>query len=63
MAAYFSKASEAAKVPVDYTFRSNVRKPAGARPGMVIYDNHWTINVNPQAAEIEALLSQEKPDH
>ena len=63
LAAYFSKASEAAKVPVDYTFRSNVRKPAGARPGMVIYDNHWTINVNPQAAEIEALLSQEKPDH
>lgn len=53
LAAYFSKAQESGKVPVDYTFRANVRKPAGAKPGMVIYDNYWTIIANPQAAKTE----------
>lgn len=49
LAALYSKASQSDKVAVDYTFRSNVKKPAGARPGMVIYDNYWTIMVNPRA--------------
>lgn len=53
LAAYYSKAQESSKVPVDYTFRSNVRKPAGAKPGMVIYDNYWTIIANPQEAKTE----------
>lgn len=57
LAAYFSKASEAEKVPVDYTFRSNVRKPAGAKPGMVIYDNYWTILVNPHSPLVQNLLA------
>lgn len=60
LAAYFSKAREAMKVPVDYTFRQNVKKPSGAKPGMVIYDNYWTINVNPQDPEILGLLEQEE---
>lgn len=50
LAAYYSKAQESSKVPVDYTFRSNVRKPNGAKPGMVIYDNFWTIMANPADA-------------
>ncbi len=52
LAAYFSKAQESTKVPVDYTFRANVRKPGGARPGMVIYDNYWTIMASPGEARI-----------
>ena len=52
LAAYFSKAQESSKVPVDYTLRANVRKPGGARPGMVIYDNYWTIMANPHEAKI-----------
>ena len=52
LAAYFSKAQESSKVPVDYTFRANVRKPGGARPGMVIYDNYWTILASPDEARI-----------
>ncbi|MDD4802502.1 MAG: NFACT RNA binding domain-containing protein [Syntrophomonas sp.] len=47
LAAYYSKASSSPKVEVDYTFRFNVKKPGGARPGMVIYDNYWTIVVKP----------------
>jgi len=47
IAAYFSKGRNSSKVPVDYTLKKNVRKPKGAKPGMVIYDNHRTILAEP----------------
>lgn len=46
-AAWFSKARSAPKVEVDYTAIRNVKKPAGAKPGMVIYVNYSTISVTP----------------
>lgn len=55
LAAYFSQAASAGKVPVDYTFRYNVKKPGGARPGMVIYDNYWTIMAVPDGDAAENL--------
>lgn len=45
--AYYSKARDSANVPVDYTIIKNVKKPKGAKPGMVIYDNYNTVNVKP----------------
>lgn len=56
LAAYYSKGRESEKIPVDYTFCSNVRKPRGARPGMVVYDNYWTIYVNPLDLRVSTLL-------
>lgn len=56
LAAYYSKARHDQKVPVDYTFRSNVRKPAGAKPGMVIYDNYWTLYTTSGTDRLEAIL-------
>ncbi len=47
-AAYFSKARESSQVPVDYTFIKNVKKPNGAKPGMVIYDGYNTVYVTPK---------------
>lgn len=47
LAAYFSKARNSAKVPVDYTLRKYVHKPNGAKPGMVIYENQRTVYVTP----------------
>lgn len=47
LAALHSRASESRQVPVDYTEARNVRKPAGARPGMVIYDTNRTAYVTP----------------
>ena len=35
------------KVPVDYTLVKNLKKPAGARPGKVIFHTNWTIYVTP----------------
>lgn len=53
LAAYFSKAQNSSKVPVDYTMVKNVKKPNGAKPGMVIYDHYNTIYVEPQLIEKE----------
>ena len=47
LAAYYSKARESAQVPVDYTLIKNVKKPNGAKPGMVIYDGYNTMYVKP----------------
>ncbi|MGR6835675.1 Rqc2 family fibronectin-binding protein [Syntrophomonas erecta] len=62
LAAYFSKGNQSEKVAVDYTFRANVHKPSGAKPGMVIYENYWTILVNPHSQQAQTILSsgQEK---
>ncbi len=48
LAAYYSKARESSQVPVDYTSIKNVKKPSGAKPGMVIYDNYNTVYVTPK---------------
>lgn len=50
-AAYFSKARESSQVPVDYTTIKNVKKPNGAKPGMVIYDSYNTVYVTPKKPE------------
>ncbi len=47
-AAFYSKAAASSQVPVDYTRVRYVKKPAGARPGMVIYTNNKTVYVTPK---------------
>ncbi len=47
LAAFYSKAKDSTKVPVDYTEVKNVKKPSGAKPGMVIYTTNKTIFVDP----------------
>jgi predicted ribosome quality control (RQC) complex YloA/Tae2 family protein len=51
LAAYYSKARGSAKVPVSYTLRKYVRKPRGAKPGLVTIDNYKTIMVAPRELE------------
>ncbi|MCM3689936.1 Rqc2 family fibronectin-binding protein [Neobacillus niacini] len=48
LAAYFSKARNSSSVPVDYTKVRYVKKPNGAKPGFVIYDNQQTVYVTPE---------------
>jgi len=55
LAAYFSRARGSASVPVDYTQRKNVRKPAGARPGFVLYQPFRTVFVRPDEARLKEL--------
>ena len=47
-AAYFSKARETSKVPVDYTYIKNIKKPPGSPLGFVIFSTHQTMIVEPK---------------
>ena len=59
IAAYHSKARNSALVPVDYTQIKHVKKPSGAKPGKVIYDQFETAIVTPDPQRVEALLVRE----
>ena len=56
IAAWYSQARESGNVPVDYTQVKYVKKPAGARPGMVIYNTCQTVNVTPEEGLIKRLF-------
>ncbi len=58
LAAYHSKARESSQVPVDYTAVKFVKKPAGAKPGMVIFTNNKTLYVAPDEALCESLKAK-----
>ena len=58
LAAWFSKSRYSANVPVDYTERRHVKKPAGAKPGFVIYEKQKTLWVTPDASIIADLLQE-----
>ncbi|WAW14242.1 Rqc2 family fibronectin-binding protein [Peptostreptococcus equinus] len=51
LAAYYSKARMSSNVPVDYTFKKYVKKPSGAKPGMVIYETNKTVYITPSDEE------------
>ncbi len=47
LAAFHSKARNSSQVPVDYVPVRFVKKPSGAKPGMVIFTNNRTLYVKP----------------
>ena len=55
LAAWYSQARESGNVPVDYARVKDVKKPAGARPGMVVYTKYQTVNVTPEEALVKQL--------
>ncbi len=55
LAAYYSQAREGQNVPVDYTPVRYVKKPAGAKPGMVIYTTYQTAYVTPAEDLVKTL--------
>ena len=55
LAAWFSQGRESGKVPVDYTPVKYVKKPAGARPGMVVYTTYETAWVTPDEGLVKRL--------
>ncbi|MCS1350657.1 NFACT family protein [Mechercharimyces sp. CAU 1602] len=56
LAAYYSKARNSSQVPVDYTLIKHVRKPSGARPGYVTYEEQKTLYVTPSEETIYQWL-------
>jgi len=55
LAAWFSKARGSSRVPVDYTEVRYVKKPHGAKPGMVIFTHNKTLYVTPDEEVYEKL--------
>ncbi|EOX2716589.1 fibronectin-binding protein EfbA [Enterococcus faecium] len=55
LAAYFSKYRYSAQVPVDLVQVKHIRKPNGAKPGYVIYENQKTVIVTPEEEKIIAM--------
>ena len=59
IAAYHSKGRESENVPVDYVRVKYVKKPAGAKPGMVIFTNNKTVWVDPKLPKAEEAQSSD----
>ena len=59
LAAFYSKAKNSSTVPVDYTQRKNIKKPNGAKPGMVIYLTNKTIYITPDEARIQQMKTED----
>ena len=55
LAAFHSKGKSGSGVPVDYVAVKFVKKPAGAKPGMVIFTNNKTLYVTPDESAVEKL--------
>ena len=60
LAVHFSQAANSSKVPVDYTRCRFVKKPAGAKPGFVIFTNQSTLYVTPEDEVLNPILLQTK---
>ncbi|ADY55049.1 Fibronectin-binding A domain protein [Syntrophobotulus glycolicus DSM 8271] len=59
LAAYFSQARGSSHIPVDYTHVRQIKKPNGAKPGMVVYEQNWSLLITPRQDTIDALLATE----
>jgi len=55
LAAYHSSGKMSSHVPIDYTYKRNVKKVPNAKPGMVIYTNFKTLYVTPTESFIKKL--------
>lgn len=60
LSAHYSQARDSSSIPVDYTFIRYVRKPNGAKPGFVIYDNQKTLFITPDKQRIKSLACELK---
>ncbi|MCB2291970.1 NFACT family protein [Clostridium algoriphilum] len=55
LSAFYSKSQNSSSVPVDYTQVRNVKKPTGAKPGMVIYSTNKTMYITPSESTLERI--------
>jgi predicted ribosome quality control (RQC) complex YloA/Tae2 family protein len=58
LAAWFSKSRLSSSVPVDYTLIRHVKKPNGAKPGFVTYDQQKTLYVTPEESLVKKLAGK-----
>lgn len=59
LAIYYSQSRGSSQVPVDYTHVKQLKKPNSAKPGMVVYEQNWTLYLTPKSKVLEQLLASE----
>ena len=59
LAAYYSKGKTAPKVEIDYLQKKNVKKPAGAKPGFVVYYTNYSLMASPDISGLQ-LINEKK---
>ena len=55
LAAYYSKGRTAPKVEIDYLQKKNVKKPAGAKPGFVVYYTNYSLMATPDISGLQEI--------
>ena len=55
LAAYYSKGRDQEKVEIDYTLKKNVKKPAGSKPGFVVYYTNYSLFID---SDISSLTQE-----
>ena len=55
LAAYYSKGRTAPKVEIDYIQKKQVKKPAGAKPGFVVYYTNYSLMAEPSLAGVREI--------
>lgn len=53
LAAFYSKGRTAPKVEIDYIQKKHVKKPAGAKPGFVVYYTNYSLMAEPDISDIK----------
>ena len=60
LAAYYSKGRTAPKVEIDYIQKKQVKKPAGAKPGFVVYYTNYSLMAEPSLKGVSPALEYDK---
>lgn len=55
LAAYYSKGRDQDKVEIDYVQKKQVKKPAGAKPGFVVYYTNYSMTIDSDISKIEQV--------
>lgn len=55
LAAYYSKGREQDKVEIDYIQKKHVKKPAGAKPGFVVYYTNYSLMIDSDISGIQQV--------
>ena len=56
LAAYYSKGREQAKVEIDYIQKKHVKKPAGSKPGFVVYYTNFSMAIDSDISGIQQVM-------
>ena len=55
LAAYYSRGREQDKVEIDYIQKKHVKKPAGAKPGFVVYYTNYSMAIDSDISGLTEL--------